>query len=233
MLTHFSIKFTQPSNTQLHETRAAIFLNRFTRTSPIIYATNSIEDVIGIPPSIMYGRSFYYCIAESCLPDAVKCLEGAKANDSIAYLRFWFRDPCTDDPAPAPQSDSDETITAITSDDIEKGDLQLRNRGKMLYDNQMDVAKIASDVTTYLYGGPQGSRFRTPSSDTGSGENIHGAVFGASRGMRSLVSSIVCFPQTRSSASSRPAETATELEAVVSCTSDGLVVFIRKARFVV
>ena len=41
--------------------------------------------------------SFYYCIAENCLQDAIKCLENAKGNDSIAYLRFWFRDPRTQD----------------------------------------------------------------------------------------------------------------------------------------
>jgi hypothetical protein len=232
MLPHFSIKFTQPSNTQLLEPRATIFLNRFTRTSSIIYATDSIEDVIGLPASIMYGRSFYYCIAESCLPNAVKCLEGVKANDSIAYLRFWFRDPYTADPAPATESDSDEAITAIMSDDIERGDLQLRDCGRMLYDNQMDVAKIASDVTTYLYGGSQSPISRIPSGDIGSGENTDEAVFGASRRTRSLVSSMNPSPQIRSSTSSRPAETAIELEAVVSCTSDALVVFLRKARFV-
>jgi hypothetical protein len=233
MLPHFSVKFTQPSNTQLLEPRATIFLNRFTRTSSIIYATDSIEDVIGIPASIMYGRSFYYCIAESCLPNAVKCLEGVKANDSIAYLRFWFRDPCTDDPAPATESDSDEAITAIMSEDIERGDLQLKNRARTLHDNKMDVARIASNVTTYLYGGSQSPRSRTPSGDIGSGENTQEAVFGASRGTRSLVSCMSPSPQIRSSTSSCPAGTAFELEAVVSCTSDNLIVFLRKARFVI
>ena len=32
-----------------------------------------------------------------CLRDAVRCLEGAKANDSIAYLRFWFHNPLLDE----------------------------------------------------------------------------------------------------------------------------------------
>lgn len=100
MLSHISVKFTQQSTAQLHEPRAALFLNRFTRTLSIMYATDCIEEIIGIPANIMCGRSFYHCIAENCLPDAVKCLESAKGNDSIAYLRFWFRDPRTDDSAP-------------------------------------------------------------------------------------------------------------------------------------
>lgn len=29
--------------------------------------------------------------------DAVRCLESAKANDSIAYLRLWFRNPLLDE----------------------------------------------------------------------------------------------------------------------------------------
>ncbi|KNE86511.1 hypothetical protein PSTG_20127, partial [Puccinia striiformis f. sp. tritici PST-78] len=53
-----------------------------------MYATSALEEVIGIPASVMRGRSFYYCIAENCLQDSINCLENAKGNDSIAYLRF-------------------------------------------------------------------------------------------------------------------------------------------------
>ncbi|KAF1811983.1 hypothetical protein P152DRAFT_373744, partial [Eremomyces bilateralis CBS 781.70] len=97
MLSHLSAKFNLSPTEQTHEPRAALFLNRFTRTLTIMYATSALEQIVGINSDDMKGRSFYYCIQEHCLGDAVRCLEGAKENDSIAYLRFWFRDPRLED----------------------------------------------------------------------------------------------------------------------------------------
>ncbi|KAJ5882109.1 uncharacterized protein N7529_000781 [Penicillium soppii] len=93
MLTWISNKFSQRLTEPLHETRAAMFVNRFTRTATIMYATSGVSDILGVHPNQLISQSFYYCIKEECLRDAVRCLEGAKANDSIAYLRFWFRNP--------------------------------------------------------------------------------------------------------------------------------------------
>src|SRR6202035_2650967 len=73
--------------------RAALILNRFTRTLTVMYATNAVTSILGITPEQFDGKSFYECIQENCLADAIRCLESAKANDSIAYLRFWHRDP--------------------------------------------------------------------------------------------------------------------------------------------
>jgi hypothetical protein len=95
MLSCISVKLTQSSKAQLHEPLAPLLLNRFTRTLSIMYATNGIEDVTGIPASAMYRLSFCHRIAENCLPNAVKCLESVENSDSIACLRFWFRDPRT------------------------------------------------------------------------------------------------------------------------------------------
>ena len=92
MLSHLSSKFTLGPEQQTHEPRAALFLNRFTRTLTVMYATSGVEEILGIPSDEMIGRSFYFCIAQDCLQDAVKCLESAKGNDSIAYLRFFFLD---------------------------------------------------------------------------------------------------------------------------------------------
>jgi hypothetical protein len=92
----------------------------------------------------MCGQSFYHCIAENCLPDAVKCLESA--NDSGSY------------------------------------------------------------------------------------EDTHEAIFGDAREARSSTSSIVPSPGTQSWTPSGRANNSVELEAVISCTSDGLVVCLRKAR---
>src|SRR5437762_3926803 len=98
MLSHLSAKFKQIPESMSHEPRAALILNRFTRTLTIMYATKAIFDILGISDEEAKGRSFYECIQENCLGEAVRCLESAKANDSIAYLRFWFRDPRQPDP---------------------------------------------------------------------------------------------------------------------------------------
>lgn len=145
MLTFISDKFSRRLAEPLHEPRAALFVNRFTRTATIMYATSGVREILGLSPRQLISKSFFYCIQERCLRDAVRCLEGAKSNDSIAYLRFWFRNPLQDD------------------------------------DTQM------------------GRTPRTPSSDATTDP------FG------SVSPSI-------------------ELEAVVSCTSDGLVVILRRAR---
>ncbi|KAF1361071.1 hypothetical protein EJ07DRAFT_75914, partial [Lizonia empirigonia] len=98
MLSHLSSKFDLGPDEQTHEPRAALFLNRFTRTLTVMYATSGIEQIVGISGEEMKGHSFYYCIALNCLTEAVRCLESAKGNDSIAYMRFMFRDPRQEDP---------------------------------------------------------------------------------------------------------------------------------------
>ncbi|KAJ5646161.1 hypothetical protein N7490_002533 [Penicillium lividum] len=97
MLTWLSNKFSQRLDEPLHEPRAAMFVNRFTRTATIMYATSGVSEILGLSPEQLISKSFFYCIQEHCLRDAVRCLESAKANDSIAYLRFWFRNPMQDD----------------------------------------------------------------------------------------------------------------------------------------
>ena len=91
MLEHLSPKFKMPPMER--EPRAALILNRFTRTLTVMFATNAVSSILGVRPDQVKGKSFYECIAENCLPEAIRCLESAKANDSIAYLRFWYRDP--------------------------------------------------------------------------------------------------------------------------------------------
>lgn len=97
MLSFISDKFSQRLSEPLHEPRAALFVNRFTRTATIMYATSGVTEILGLSPRQLVSKSFFYCIQERCLRGAVRCLEGAKSNDSIAYLRFWFRNPLQDD----------------------------------------------------------------------------------------------------------------------------------------
>lgn len=220
MLSHLSAKFSQPSKWQQHEPRAALFLNRFTRTLSIMYATNGLQDVIGISAESMRGRSFYYCISENCLSDAVKCLENAKGNDSIAYLRFWFRDPRLEDEAQATESDSDEEMQTDMSatDASEDGGVHL----------QSDHASPGASMDVDRERSKSGSRNSSGTSTRGT--DTHEAIFGQSRAAHSSTSSLANSPARARSASSRREGEQIELEAVISCTSDGLVVCLRRAR---
>lgn len=223
MLSHISQKFATPAKQQQHEPRAALFLNRFTRTMSIMYATSGIQDIIGISADDMRGRSFYYCIAENCLQDAIKCLEQAKGNDSIAYLRFWFRDPRQDDQPPPPDDDSDEEMTTDVSTDYEEGGVNLRSRSSN--SSQAVESGDGMDVDD------EGAQMRDPDSRTSSKDSTltpdtHEAIFGEERAAPSSASSM------GSSTDLRPPEPI-ELEAVISCASDGLVVCLRKARPVI
>jgi hypothetical protein len=110
-----------------HGCRAAVFLNRFSRTLPVLYATTGISHVLGISVDEIKGRSFYQCVAETCLGEAVTCLETVKSTKRTEYLRFWFRDPRGGD-LPAPRVPMANTKKAIRADvlKIEQGKRVLR-----------------------------------------------------------------------------------------------------------
>jgi hypothetical protein len=204
MLSHLSSKFTLGPENQTHEPRAALFLNRFTRTLTIMYATSGIEQIIGIPREDVEGRSFFYCIDQTCLSDAVRCVESAKGNDSIAYLRFFYRDPRQEDPPEPASSDSeDDVMTDITSED----------------DTDADTEGGATESPR------QSSNSRSRSSD---GIDVGGSAANsvAGRGPVSRSYNQSHSDSPRAEARDEPIE----LEAVISCTSDGLVVCLRRAR---
>jgi len=234
MLSHISHKFHQPSLASQNEPRAALFLNRFTRTLTVMYATGGIEDVLGIPASVMRGRSFYYCISENCLPDAVKCLENAKGNDSIAYLRFWFRDPRLDDEpvgSDEPSDDSDEEMTTDTSVDQEfGGGVQLQTQQHMGDASEPNTS--SSDENMDLDQERHEDPSRTSSGTSTAPQSTHEAIFGNARAAESSTSSLPLSPEepTRSRQNNDAMLDPIELEAVISCTSDGLVVCLRRAR---
>ncbi|CAK4024105.1 hypothetical protein DOTSEDRAFT_71770 [Lecanosticta acicola] len=216
MLSHLSAKFSHSSKSQQHEPRAALFLNRFTRTLTIMYATNGLQDVIGIPAETMRGRSFYYCISENCLQDAVKCLENAKGNDSIAYLRFWFRDPRIDDETePSDDEPSDEEMTTDQSED---GGVHVQS------DHSSPGASMDIDSDESK------PRSRNSSGDSTRALDTHEAIFGQAPAAQSSTSSLPVSPEESRRSSNAPQAEPIELEAVISCTSDGLVVCLRRAR---
>jgi hypothetical protein len=238
MLSHLSAKFRKDNDDQNHEPRAALFLNRFTRTLTVMYATSGIEEVIGISGEDMKGRSFYYCIAQNCLEDAVKCVETAKGNDSIAYLRFRFRDPRVDDPSNQTTSDeeTDASMTDVTAseDEDEVGGAMLDTTSSS--EAHPSTSSARSNTQSSPTNGTDNMDFETSTvtrpdnpSRNSSGNSIpqaDDAIFEDALATSNPSSSAPTSPDIQGS----PADHAIELEAVVSCTSDGLVVILRRAR---
>ena len=260
MLSHLSSKFAAPTESQQNEPRAALFLNRFTRTLTIMYATSGLSQLLGISGEELTGESFYYCIKENCLREAVRCLENAKSNDSIAYLRFWFRDPRQDNETLEQrwldaQNELDglpTTYDAGNSEDEDMGGVGiydrrsnpsgLRHRAGLQRHSESSAESQAmtseSDVEPMDTSGqnlavplqdPQSRDSSGHSSGHSSGTSnvhTHEAVFGEPRPHESSESSTSNSPNNGSMRSRFPIE----LEAVVSCTSDGLVVCMRQAK---
>ena len=234
MLSYISSKFSKPVRNLTHEPRAALFLNRFSRTLTIMYATNGMADIIGIPASDLCGKSFYYCIQENCLRDAVKCLESAKANDSIAYLRFWFRDPRQDN-----RVDHDEHMSdGHSSGDEDDGGVHLSE----LMDHDGSENAVYSDSSNSLRSSVEPNQAHIESNDPNSrtssgnstdlGANNEEAIFDRPDRAHQSSSSSISTPdeQQPSNESWSGGPPQIELEAVVSCTSDGLVVVLRRAK---
>lgn len=251
MLSHLSSKFNQHRPRESHEPRAALFLNRYTRTLTIMYATNGLADVLGVSGEEMRGKSFYFCIAENCLGDAVRCLENAKANDSIAYLRFWFRDPRQGDRpmqrdesamdidggnANGARSSDDDVDHQTASGQTSTGRVNrtVDPHGASSADSQAVSSSSSVEPDTNHHNhinAPQDPDSRASSGD--SNPYTHEAVFGESPHRSSSASSVSTSPQNDHPLNAPPPSSnrgdSIELEAVVSCTSDGLVVCLRRA----
>jgi len=235
MLSYISTKLTKQVTPTQHEPRAALFLNRFTRTLTIMYATAGLKDIVGIPAEEMRGRSFYYCIAPNCLQDAVKCLENAKANNSMAYLRFWFRDPRIDDePPPFEESDSDDAVTTTSLSDGSTEEAV----GEEL-DDQNDSESLPADSAKRAESQRRSnadadsnnkSRSRNSSGESTREGDTHEAIFGQALYEESSASSLGGSSEADRRSPTFPRRDPIELEAVISCASDGLVVCLRRAR---
>ena len=205
MLEHLSPKFKMPFMER--EPRAALILNRFTRSLTIMFATNAITQILGVSPDDIKDKSFYDCIQRNCLNEAARCLESAKANDSIAYLRFWRKDPRSfDDLENTADEDDDGEEGGNEHDEISNSE---RLDGGATLD-AMDVDEAKTEDVAYSHGGT------VPSFNAAEERPAR------SRASRSTT-------DARTSQRREPTGPV-ELEAVVSCTSDGLVVVLRKAR---
>ncbi|KAF2626481.1 hypothetical protein BU25DRAFT_343735 [Macroventuria anomochaeta] len=221
MLSHLSSKFDLGPEDQTHEPRAALFLNRFTRTLTVMYATSGIEQIVGISGEEMKGRSFYYCIALNCLTEAVRCLESAKGNDSIAYMRFMFRDPRQEDPPELTSSESeDDEMTDVTSDDDESAEEGVRLGGQTSFSGMNSGHQSNA---SHWNSEERPGNYRTESGDSTDPADTYRSVFGDDSRRHSSTSSL-------GGSASVHHNDDIELEAVISCTTDGLVVCLRRAR---
>ena len=214
-----------------------------------MYATDGLAKVLGISAQQLNGKSFYYCIQENCLQDAVRCLESAKANDSIAYLRFWFRDPREDD-----TTEHDETMSDAPSSDFDDDDGGVNLDGHMATEGSEHPTDIEGSEHAMISASESGYSGSRGSVDNGSDQHGQGSSVdprsssGNSTDMGADAADAIWDepPSTPSSSSSLSVEgerrrnsrlrdthqprSQIELEAVVSCTSDGLVVVLRSAR---
>ncbi|MCJ1387349.1 hypothetical protein MMC18_000192 [Xylographa bjoerkii] len=210
-----------------------------------MYATNGLSDLLGISADELNGKSFYYCIQENCLQEAVKCLESAKANDSIAYLRFWFRDPRIDYAI-----DHDDTMSEAHSSDDDDGGVDLDTRMDTDSSDYHAVSDHScSKSRSSAEGGARISQNGRAAEHRGSMEPNSRSSSGNSTDLGDNAADFMFDePPTAHSSSSemslgsaghlqnvsgQPVQSRgrqIELEAVVSCTSDGLVVVLRGAR---
>lgn len=208
MLTHLSAKFSSAPAGH-HEPRAALILNRFTRTLTILYATHALGDILNFPPEEAIGKSFYECIQENCLQEAVDALERAKENDSIAYLRFQWRDPRQ---IPIPGRPRRGNIPRSEPRSRQTVGYQAGGSRSTAVQNWVD----RDDSMEGGMNDTDGHDVNMMSDDEQVDDNEDGAYLSGN--------------STSQSSISQSPEPVFEVEAVVSCTSDGLVVVLRKAR---
>ncbi|KAI1338542.1 hypothetical protein F5Y15DRAFT_120872 [Xylariaceae sp. FL0016] len=237
MLEHLSPKFRmQPME---REPRAALILNRFTRALGVMFATNAVASILGVRPDQLKDKSFYECIAENCLADAIKCLESAKANDSIAYLRFWSRDPRReedyeddDEEEEEDEEDLEPREDGLPSSDSSDGGAYLEHAMDLDSDT-ISETQIKTEATS-----PEPSKVPLPMTvDSQASTSSSASVFqpASSRHVydtpaQTRQSRLDLLPHSARRNRNREPIPTVELEAVVSCTSDGLVVVLRRAR---
>ena len=242
MMGHLEPKFDASAAPARRERRAALILNRFTRTLAVLYATDSLADLLGVSPESIDGKSFYECIHRRDLPDAIKVLESAKANDSIAYLRFQYRDPRSVDEmddTPSQSSDSDEEggvrlhqsptpmPGAYPNDDM---DIDMGDAGTHVKQEEMkQEIKEEDDDKNLLRPDYNNSRSNSDRSETTRDRSMFGSQL--SRSSTSSAPSSNGQRRINGRRASPPRQEDVEpimVEAVVSCSSDGMVVIIRR-----
>ena len=240
-----------------------------------MFATGGVSQILGLEPDQLIGKSFYYCIAETCLGEAVKCLESAKSNDSIAYLRFWFRNPLQsasrahsvvmediedsdedDDggvriressrssvdmrdsatPQPGgvslPHNDSSSSVPRVNGTDNESAVIDSTpSRSRGVSDSLNSHSRCLSDRIVNLDRAIEErvvNRLHPPTRNS-HGHSSSGNSTDMDGNAREAIFDPPELPRSESTQTSPDPEDRLEIEAVISCTSDGMVVVLRKA----
>ena len=238
MLVDISSKFRPSPQAPLLEPRAALILNRFTRTLTIMYATNAITSILRVTPEQLKDKSVYECMQGSCLPEAIRLLEGAKANDSIAYLQFWRRYPRGDENT---KKEIRKAIQRIDSEDrgVEfldhmnvKSDI-IVERGGSAYSALPNSPNGDATTSGALIRSLDRSR-RLPGDSTGLEPDVIQTTLDQGQASYSVTPSFLASTmptrRRRPPCSRRIDAGPDEIEAIVLCTSDGLVVVLRRGR---
>jgi len=177
-------------------------------------------DILDFPPPEAVGMSFFEFISPGCLQDAVEALERAKENDSIAYLRFFARDP---------------RAAGVELDDGHGPHRrrQRRSRSPRLRRGRSNPGRHTGESTSNQEPEPEGdANGDSIMTSDEEGEEDDGDHSGEGGGEDNghYYSSSHSTPRTSLSNSIPLTNRGPEVEAVVSCTSDGLVVVLRRAR---
>lgn len=234
MLEHLSPKFRMTPVER--EPRAALLLSRFSINLPVIFATDAIELILGLKPGEILEKPFYDCIQQNCLPDAIECLESAKSNESIAYLRFWYRDPRTADAGDDVDDDADSSSSSSRSrsssssnsnnsssnSDSEGGGARLNTHMDIDDDEAVKIEAPSTYDTENVRGEPLTAH------SSGAVPHRQTPLTSWSAATPAVAGPNEAGPSRRRRQRQRAQPV--ELEAVVSCSSDALVVVLRRAR---
>ena len=211
-----------------------------------MFATNGVANILGLRPEHLIGKSFYYCIAEHCLKEAVRCVESAKRNDSIAYLRFWYRNPLRDDMI-IPQHAMQDDVHASDEEEEEEGGVRIKREepsnssfkapnlstipSQPLTADSNTLATLQRpqllpqiSVPSGMIDGDNNESRSSSGNSTDLDGNARDAIFDPPAHLNRSASSLT--PQE----DLQDGDPGIEIEAVVSCSSDGLIVIIRRAR---
>lgn len=242
MIRHLSAKFISPSYGQ-NEPRAALFLNRFTRSLCILYTTEAVTEMLGIHPRDMNGKSFLECIHEADIMRATDVIESAKDNNSIVYLRFRWRDPRGNMDRrlnPRPNGFTNVANGNHLGSSRNGNNLSLSTNGNWSEPNQNGTIGISSsNGNTDNYGNPTESAAATNSSAQNGISHISNGYEDSDEdtdnhcsddGEDSDDEEGLLREEEVSYEVPHPPSGDTWVECVISCTSDGLVAVLRKSR---
>ncbi|BFZ53814.1 hypothetical protein PYCC9005_000845 [Savitreella phatthalungensis] len=211
MFAHMSSRFTEPNtlargsdsagSADEPEPRACFILNRYTHNMTIMYASQAAQEVLGIDPHAVVGKSFWECVDRPALDGCIDAIDRAKQNDSVAYMRFGWRNPFN----PGSTSGAAQVDSPVdTPEDSHSG------------------SDSPSVLSTVLSGG-MSAVAAAAAAAAGTQTSAHSSRRAASTLSRSTRE------ESTPSSTSREDVPQLDVEGILSCSSDGLILVLRRA----